>query len=374
MLQQIDRELIELLGKRIALLRELNYQNSKDHNSNSLVSSSLFSLPSDSLLNQFGVPEFVWKNLTLSCAAASTLTHPPLTKPRRVTIIGGGGKMGCFFVEQLTTAGHHVSILEQDDWAEAPQLLKEADLVLVCVPIEHTVKAIAKASSYLSPSTVLAEISSIKTNIVSVMLESHSGAVLSLHPMFGPSVDSFLAQNVIVCPGRNLEVGQWFLDLIESRGGKLVFCTPQEHDEMMINVQAIRHFITFSLGVFLAEEEIKIDRNLEFTTSLYRLQLDMVNRLFACDGSLYLHLMLCDRDRRQAITKLAATYSRLAELISQQDREALKEEFAATRCFLSSQSDRALAESDYTIENLSIFLAANETENQLNSNNKNLAA
>jgi prephenate dehydrogenase len=361
MLQQIDRELIELLSKKISLLRKLNCQN-------------LIEQSETDLLEQFNVPDFVWKNLILSCTAASTLTHPPLTKPRKVTIIGGRGKMGRFFVEQLVTAGHQVSILEQDDWKDAPQLLGKADLVLVCVPIEHTLNAIAKASPYLSPSTVLAEISSIKTNIVSVMLESHSGAVLSLHPMFGPSVGSFLAQNVIVCPGRNLEAGRWFLDLIESRGGKLTFCTPQEHDKMMINVQAIRHFITFSLGVFLAEEGIKGDRNLEFTTSLYRLQLDMVNRLFACDGSLYLHLMLCDRDRRQAITRLAATYNRLAALIVQQDREALKEEFDATRCFLGSQSASDLTESDYLIESLSIFLAAREAENPIDSNNKTIAA
>ncbi|MCU0534299.1 MAG: prephenate dehydrogenase/arogenate dehydrogenase family protein [Hydrococcus sp. Prado102] len=360
MLQPIDRELIELLGKKISLLRESNCQN-------------LIEQSEAEFLSKFGVPEFVWKNLTLSCAAASAIAHPPLTKPRHVTIIGGRGKMGHFFVEQLSTAGHQVSILEQDDWQDAPKLLGKADLVLVCVPIEHMANAIAKASPYLSPSTVLAEISSIKTNIVSVMLESHSGAVLSLHPMFGPSVDSFLAQNIIVCPGRNLEASQWFLDLIESRGGKLTFCTPQEHDKMMVNVQAIRHFITFSLGVFLAEEEINLKRHLEFTTSLYRLQLDMVNRLFACDGSLYLHLMLCDRDRTQAITRLAATYSRLAELIAQQDKDNLKKEFDTTCCFLGSH-DCALTESDYIIESLSIFLAARESENSLYTNNKNLAA
>jgi prephenate dehydrogenase len=367
MLPQIDRELIELLGKRIALLRELNGQNSNDRSSNSL-------LPFDNLLAQFGVPEFVWKNLILSCAAASTLTHPPLTKPRHVTIIGGRGKMGRFFVEQLATAGHQVNVLEQDDWDDAPELLGKADLVLVCVPIEHTLDAIAKASSYLSPSTVLAEISSFKTDIVSVMLESHTGGVLSLHPMFGPSVGSFLAQNVIVCPGRHLEAAQWFLDLIESRGGKLVFCTPQEHDKMMVHVQAIRHFITFTLGVFLAEEGININRSLEFTTSLYRLQLDMVNRLFACDGSLYLHLMLCESDRRQSISRIATTYSRLANLVAQQDREALEEEFDATRCFFESKSDRNLEESDYLIESLSIFLAAQETKEAIDSNQKNLAA
>ncbi len=36
-------------------------------------------------------------------------------KPRRVTIIGGRGRMGRFFTEQLAAVGHNVSVLEQED-------------------------------------------------------------------------------------------------------------------------------------------------------------------------------------------------------------------------------------------------------------------
>jgi prephenate dehydrogenase len=360
MLQEIDRELIELLGKKIALLRRQNPPHSS---------------PTE-LLSQAGVPEFVWRNLTLNCVAASQIAHPSLTKPRKVTVIGGEGKMGRFFVEQLAAAGHRVNILERDDWEDAPKLLGKADLVLICTPIEHTVNAIAKASAYLSPSTVLADISSCKTDIVSSMLEHHSGAVLSLHPMFGPNTRSLLSQNIIVCPGRKIESGQWFLDFMTNKGGKIVFCTPQEHDKMMAIVQAMRHFVTFSLGVFLAEEGIDLKHSLKFTTPLYRLQLDLVNRLFASDSSLSLHLMLCEPKRRQTIARLAATYNRLADLVAQEDRETLKQEFDATSNCLGNEGDRALQESDYLLESLSIFLAAQESDKHIHKNhtNANLAA
>jgi prephenate dehydrogenase len=360
MLQEIDRELIELLGKKIALLRRQNPPHSS---------------PTE-LLSQAGVPEFVWRNLTLNCVAASQIAHPSLTKPRKVTVIGGEGKMGRFFVEQLAAAGHRVNILERDDWEDAPELLGKADLVLICTPIEHTVNAIAKASAYLSPSTVLADISSCKTDVVSSMLEHHSGSVLSLHPMFGPNTRSLLSQNIIVCPGRNIEAGRWFLDFMTKKGGKIVFCTPQEHDKMMAIVQAIRHFVTFSLGVFLAEEGINFKRNLKFATPLYRLQLDLVNRLFASDSSLSLHLMLCKSEQRQTINRLATTYSRLADLVDREDRETLKQEFDATSGFLQERGDRAVRESDYLLESLSIFLAVEENEEGIHQerNNANLAA
>ena len=69
------------------------------------------------LLAKAGVPEFVWKSLTISCAAAiaSATSSPPL-KPRKVTVISGCGKLGRFFSQQLSNAGHDVSILERNDW------------------------------------------------------------------------------------------------------------------------------------------------------------------------------------------------------------------------------------------------------------------
>jgi prephenate dehydrogenase len=361
----INRELIELLAKKIALVREAKLQGCTEDTAEVT-----------QLLAQFGVPEFVWKNLTLSCAAASAIAPPAKSmKLRRVTIVGGSGKMGRFFAQELAAVGHRVSILDRDDWQDAPILLGNADLVLISVPIEHTLNAIAKASSYLSPSTILADLTSVKSSVVPAMLEHHVGPVVSLHPMFGPTVGSFLAQNIIVCPGRQPEAYQWFLDFLKSRGGKLVFCTPQEHDRMMTTVQAIRHFVIFSLGVYLAEEGIDIERSLDCTSSLYRLQLDMVGRLFAQDAPLSMDLMLSSLERRQAIGRLAGVYSRMALLAMQRNLAVLEEEFETARRYFQSMRDRTLEESDFAIESLSIFLAANANEIEVQTDtNNNLAA
>ena len=348
-LEQIDRQLIELLGKRIAYLTH-SQANGCDE-------------PAEvtNLLARAGIPEFVWQNLTINCAAASNTVSDSITvKPRRVTVIGGRGQMGRFFVRQLSLSGHQVDVLGRNDWDNAPQLLGKADLVIVSVPIEQTVAIIEKTVPYLSPSTTLADVTSIKTPIVRAMLDRHLGPVLGLHPMFGPGVDSFLAQNVVVCPDRQQQAYQWFLDFIADKGGKLIWCTPQEHDRIMEIVQAIRHFSTFALGAFLAAEGIDLPRTLEFATPLYRMQLNSIGRLFAGDASLYLNVML-PGERPQVIRRLAATYSRLAELIEQGDRTALITEFEAACSFFGSQTHRALKESNYTIDSLSRLLAADRT-------------
>ena len=357
-LKQIDRELIELLGKKISCLKRSQPNGCKNHSQMA------------DLLAKAGIPEFVWRNLTINCAAASTTTSSAkIIKPRRVTVIGGSGKMGGFFVEQLLSFGHQVNILGRNDWENAPQLLGEADLVIVSVPIERTVEIIEKTAGYLTPSATLADLTSIKTPIVRAMLDRHSGPVLGLHPMFGPGVDSFMAQNVVVCPARHQQAYQWFLDFLADQGSKLIWCTPQEHDRMMAIVQAIRHFSTFALGAFLAEEEIDLSRSLEFASPLYRTQFNLVSRLFTQDASLYLNVMLLE-ERPQVIGRLADTYSRLAELVKKCDRSALTEEFEAAGNFFKPETHRALEESNYTIDSLSRLLAANKVAQANTLSNK----
>ncbi len=352
-LKEIDREIINLLSKKIAILNDSNLPVQAE------------SGDITKLLAEAGVPEFVWKSITISCAAAiASSTSPTPVKPRKVTIIGGCGKLGGFFSQQLSNAGHDVSILEHNDWDEAPRLLGEAQLVLVCVPIEHTLTVIQQAAPYLKADTALADITSVKTPIVQELLKQHQGPVLSLHPMFGPGVQSFLSQNVVVCPGRQEQAFQWLLDLIESNGGKLIACTPEEHDRMMVAIQAIRHFTTFSLGVFLAEEGIDISRSLDFSSPLYRLEIDIVSRLFAQDPALYVDIMLTDVERRQAISRLANTYSRLAQLVENKDGASLKCEFETTRSTFAQGANQAVAESNHIIDSLSLLLAAKVAEAQ----------
>jgi prephenate dehydrogenase len=252
---------------------------------------------------------------------------------QQVTIVGGGGRMGRFFSSCLSQAGHRVNILEYNDWREAEKLLTDIDLVLLCVPIKCMVKTIRQLSQYLSPHTALADISSIKAPIVKAMLEYHQGPVMGLHPMFGPGIESFLAQKVVICPGRQDQSFQWFLELIQSDGGELVFATPKEHDRMMTTVQAIRHFATFSFGAFLSQENIDIERSLDFSSPKYRQQIEMVQRLFVQSAPLVVDIMLATPESCEAISRLGNTCSRLAKLIQQGDRDALINEFQITHDF-----------------------------------------
>ena len=328
-LKQIDTCLIELIRDRLSLLAASEHPTLEEQLSSFAP-----------LLASVGVSESVWANLVTSCLSALTTESASVNnvKPRQITIIGGRGRMGKFFTEQLSAAGHNVSVLGHQDWEKAEQLLSQAELVLVSVPIEQTVDVIKRTAKYLTPTIALADITSIKTQPVQAMLEHHSGPVMGLHPMFGPSIKSFSEQKVVVCPGRQDDSFQWFLDFMQSKGAKPIVCTRQEHDWMMVMIRATRHFSRFSLGAFLAAEKIDIDRSLLMSSPSYRQEIDIVNRLFAQSPTLCVDIMLATEERCEAIARLANTYSRLAQLVAKQDRAALIQEFETTQSFFNKKS------------------------------------
>ncbi len=341
----LDRALIDLLAKKIAATRSRS-----DLRADNL----------DGVLQAAGVPAFVWESVLTSCAAATATTEVAVnsTASRKVTIVGGRGEMGRWFADRLRYWGHGVQLMGRKDWDRAETLLGEADLVLISVPIDRTVEIIREAAPYLKPDTVLADITSIKGPIVAAMLEAHPGPVLGLHPMFGPGVTSFLSQKVVVCPGREMPECQWFIDFIANDGGETIECPPEEHDRMMVAVQALRHFATFGLGVFLGLENVDIGRSLDFASPIYRVAIDMVSRLFAQDGALYVEIMLATPERRAAIARLAETFVSLSELVQQENKAELMAQFDRTRATFGNETDRALEESDRLINALSIILAA----------------
>jgi len=72
--------------------------------------------------------------------------------------------------------------------------------------------------------------------------------------------------------------------------------------------------------------------------------------------------MLTEEERCQAISRLVATYNRLAQLVLQKDQVAIRQEFEATRNVFQEEATRTLSESDYVIDSLSILLAANKAK------------
>ena len=263
---------------------------------------------------------------------------------RPVVIVGGGGQMGRLFEKMLTLSGYQVRILEQHDWDRAADIVADAGMVIVSVPIHVTEQVIGKLPP-LPKDCILVDLASVKNGPLQAMLAAHDGPVLGLHPMFGPDSGSLAKQVVVWCDGRKPEAYQWFLEQIQVWGARLHRISAVEHDQNMAFIQALRHFATFAYGLHLAEENVQLEQLLALSSPIYRLELAMVGRLFAQDPQLYADIIMSSERNLALIKRYYKRFGEAIELLEQGDKQAFIDSFRKVEHWFGDYAQRFQSES-----------------------------
>lgn len=269
-----------------------------------------------------------------------------------VLMVGGEGRLGRYFSKCFAEAGYKVRILDRNDWPDVKRLCRGIDLAVLSVPIDRTAEIAHRLGPHLPAETVLADLTSLKAAPLKAMLSAHSGPVIGLHPLFGPTTASLDKQIIVATPGRDASACRWLLDQFGTWGSIIVTADAEEHDKIMDIVQALRHFATFAFGRFLSQKQIQLSRTLEFSSPIYRLELGMVGRLFAQDPSLYCEIILASPTRRALLKDFIASLNENLEMIDSGDKDRFHEEFTKIADWFGAFSDQALRESSYLINKL----------------------
>ncbi len=176
----------------------------------------------------------------------------------KVAIVGAG-KMGRWFTRLFAGEGISVVVSDVDEeklarvqsefgvaTADKSEAIKEADWVLIAVPVEDFEDVIKDISPFVSPEQAIMDVCSIKELPVRIMHDHvKTGVVLGTHPVFGPGAKSIQDQGLILTPTttREKEFAEEFKKWLEKRGAKVFLMSPQEHDELMSAVLGLPHFI-----------------------------------------------------------------------------------------------------------------------------------
>lgn len=264
---------------------------------------------------------------------------------RPVTILGGNGQLGRIFTRLFKLSGYEVRVLGRNDWDRAEELLSDAGLVIVSVPINTTCDVISKIGSYLADDCILADFTSIKHEPLQAMLKAHRGPVVGLHPMFGPDIASLAKQVVAYCDGRMSEEYQWLLEQIQIWGAKIEPISALEHDQNMTLIQAMRHFNSFVYGVHLAEENPRLDKLVALSSPIYRLELAMVGRLFAQDPVLYADIIMASPRNLAMIKRFHQRFGEAIVLLENSDKETFIESFKEVEHWFGDYAKQFLLES-----------------------------
>ncbi|UIJ40307.1 bifunctional chorismate mutase/prephenate dehydrogenase [Vibrio kanaloae] len=263
---------------------------------------------------------------------------------RSVVIVGGNGQLGGLFGRMFKLSGYEVKILGSQDWDKADEILDNAGLVVVTVPIHLTEGVIAKLGN-LPSDCILCDLTSIKSKPLQAMMNMHQGPVVGLHPMFGPDVPSLAKQVIVYSDGRGAESYQWLLNQFGIWGASLCQMDAAEHDHGMTLIQALRHFTSFAYGLHLSKENPNIDQLLKLSSPIYRLEIAMVGRLFAQDPNLYGDIILSSDENIEMIRRFHSCFGEALEILDGKDKAKFVESFNQVSDWFGDYSQQFLQES-----------------------------
>ncbi|EKO3572429.1 bifunctional chorismate mutase/prephenate dehydrogenase [Vibrio metschnikovii] len=355
----LDKQMIDLLARRLALVEQVGEVKSRyglpiyvPEREASMLASRRTEAEAQGVPPQL-IEDILRRTMRESYASEKDSGFKCL-KPelRSVVIIGGHGQLGRLFARMFDLSGYQVKVLGSQDWHRADELLHDAGLVVVTVPIDLTVGVIEKLNQ-LPSDCILCDLTSIKSKPLAAMLKVHSGPVVGLHPMFGPDVPSLAKQVIVYCDGRGVEQYQWLLDQFAIWGASLCAIDAQEHDQGMTLIQALRHFTSFVYGLHLSKVNPNIEQLLKLSSPIYRLELAMVGRLFGQDPNLYADIILSSQENIEMIGRFQDSLEHAVGLLKQGDKLGFVSQFNQVSDWFGDYSQQFMQESQHLLKHAS---------------------
>lgn len=349
-IDQIDIELVKLLAKRQNITSQVGAYKNKigkpiyDPQREADLISKRRNLATDLNVEPDLVEDVLRRIMRESYQSQHNAYPCMLEGGGKIVVVGGLGALGSRFVDMFERSNYQVAVLDVNNLQQAKELIADANLVLVAVPIDKTVSVI-QSLPQLPEDCVLADLTSLKAAPLEAMLKQHQGPVVGLHPMFGPDVPNFVKQVFVVCNGRDTSKYQWLLDQIVVWGSVLQQDDAQQHDTSMEIIQAMRHFTTFVYGQFLSHQTPDLTHLLNLSSPIYRLELAMTGRLFAQDANLYADIIFGARHALSLVKSFQKELQQATELLEQGDKESFKRNFDLVANWFGEHSQQFLEES-----------------------------
>jgi len=236
---------------------------------------------------------------------------------QKMAIVGGYGEMGRWFERFFKQRGFEVTPVGRSSHVH----YGDYDIVLLAVPIDVTREVIARVAPQLRPGALLFDITSVKRQPVSQMLASAplNVELVSVHPLFGPSMPDMEGETIIVTPVRGVTGRQFLTDLFECAGAHVEELSPEEHDHLMSVVQGLTHFGYIAMGTTLEALNFDIKRSRRFMSPVYEILIDFVGRILGQNPRLYAAIQMnTDRSVHEAFLTQSAA---LIDSINARDTE-----------------------------------------------------
>ncbi len=231
-----------------------------------------------------------------------------------IHVFGGGRGIGRWFVEQIfRPTGLPITVYDIDLPADPPSApnvtacqihYQEGRIagvptftpnaaIILAVPISALHFTCAALFPLLPDGCLVADMSSIKVEPHRIMAEYAGGrlAILGMHPLFGPLVASPIGQIVVLTGIRPQERHHnWMVTTLKARGCIIQHLPPELHDEYMLYVQVLTHFLLLTFARVVAQNRHSIAALLSVRTPPFMFLSAFAGRLLGSNALTYANI------------------------------------------------------------------------------------
>jgi chorismate mutase/prephenate dehydrogenase len=336
----LDLEIVRLAAERFALVREVG----ETKRAEGLPVRS-FAAEADvvaryrAAARELHVPEGFAERLAVQLIAGSVQLQEaalPGSRPaasRRITIVGGAGRMGRWLAGYFVGQGHEVSISDSAGEVEGFRSIAElgaaiqgAEIVVLATPL-GTGRQILERVLALQPEGTVADIFSLKSHVIDLLREAAARGrrVTSLHPLYGPDVQTLSGRTLAVCdcghPGATDEVAALFQDTALT----ITRIPVEQHDEFMQYVLGLSHLVSILFFTALVESGMTFEALEPMASTTFHKQTRAAASVAGESPQLYYEIQKLNRHSAELFEKLRATLDTIERAVKAGDSGAFRE-------------------------------------------------
>ena len=336
-IRAVDRELVELTARRLALARRVGEikRDAGQPIRNYVVEAEALRLVREAALALDVSPATAEELLKLEIRESLRVQEKDRVGRRarapgtagRALVVGGAGNMGAWFAEFLESLGHEVSVADPRGSPQGRPLVGDVaaeaarfDLVLLATPPSVTPGVLK--SLHGRTRGLVADIASLKAPHAAELRElAASGAkVASLHPMWGPRTDLLANRNVVVCDCGNAEATRMARALFEDTAANVVEMPLEEHDRFMGLVLGMPHAVSLVFGHALAQHGTPFREVANLGGPTFQKQVAVSREVASENKDLYYEIQRLNPHTARVLDQLRRSLDELEASLAARDR------------------------------------------------------
>ena len=248
---------------------------------------------------------------------------------RRALVIGGGGKMGRWFVQFLSSQGFAVEVADPQGGADGVPRMADwhgsdlgHDFIVLATPLAAT-DAILRDLALRRPPGIIFDVGSLKSPLRAglLALKSHGCRVTSVHPMFGPDTELLSGRHVIFVDLGHAEALAAARELFAPTMAEQVVMSLDDHDRLIAYVLGLSHAVNIAFFTALAESGEAAPKLARMSSTTFDAQLDVAACVAQESPDLYYEIQSLNDYGAESLEALVKSVERLRTAVLSRDHD-----------------------------------------------------